>query len=78
MSTWTFNPDQYGEYIDHGESFDFKLREDPGMELSDEVILTDEEGNEIAKGEVEGQQKDEGPQATRWAATIAAIRPLDI
>lgn len=78
MRTWTFKPDQYGEYIDHGESFDFKLREEPGMELSDEVVLTDEDGNELARGEVEGQQKDEGPDATRWAATVTVIRSVDI
>lgn len=74
MRTWTYEPGQYGAYVDHGESFEFKLASEPDMELGDEVILVDEEGDEVARGEIEGQQLDEGPASTRWAATVTVTR----
>jgi hypothetical protein len=74
MQRWTYKPGEYGEYIEHGESFEFKVASDPGMELGDEVVLKGESGDEIARGKVEGQQLDVGPESSRWESSVTVIR----
>lgn len=72
--SWTFIPDKFGEYVDHGESFEFKLVNDPGMTLGDEVILEGEDTEVLAQGRIDGLQLDVGPESSRYESSVTVVR----